>query len=278
MADAPVKKEEEGPSFWAHLLDWDKTEWTIIAVLAFLLLARAQRFFAAKNTGSASGTNLSAGTTSYFASWLASHPWVVAFWDSVRLWFAEFYRSFAAVSAGFCVLMVALIAYIAFRQYEVYQDWRKKLYPQPPAPGASGNAGATSSSVSSSVPSNLPTGLPTEFPQWNSANRPQEPNPRWKLVLAHISSDNPSDWRLAILEADIILEETLDKAGYVGETVGDKLKNAERRPFSSLNAAWEAHKIRNAIAHEGQGFELNQREASRTLSLFEGVFRELGSV
>ena len=99
-------------------------------------------------------------------------------------------------------------------------------------------------------------------------------NPRWQRVVVHISSDNASDWRLAILECDIILDELLDKLGYFGGTIGDKLKNATTAEFRTLNNAWEAHKIRNAIAHEGQDFTLTQREARRIVSLYETVFRE----
>ncbi|MCC2630576.1 MAG: protein of unknown function with transrane region [Candidatus Paceibacter sp.] len=99
-------------------------------------------------------------------------------------------------------------------------------------------------------------------------------NERWERVVAHISSDNASDWRLAILESDIILDELLDNLGYVGGTIGDKLKNADSAQFRTINYAWEAHKIRNAIAHEGQDFTLTQREARRIIGLYETVFRE----
>jgi hypothetical protein len=99
-------------------------------------------------------------------------------------------------------------------------------------------------------------------------------NERWERVVAHISSSNPSDWRLAILESDIILDELLDQEGYVGGTIGEKLKTADPGDFKTLNNAWEAHKIRNAIAHEGQDFTLTQREARRIIGLYETVFLE----
>ncbi len=105
-----------------------------------------------------------------------------------------------------------------------------------------------------------------------AAEKPK--NSRWQRVVAHISSDNSSDWRLAILECDIILDELLDHLGYIGGTIGDKLKNANPGDFRNLNLAWEAHKIRNAIAHEGQDFTLTQREARRIVGLYETVFRE----
>ncbi len=97
---------------------------------------------------------------------------------------------------------------------------------------------------------------------------------RWKKITTYSQSDNPSDWRLAILEADIILDEILDINGYHGETVGDRLKAIEKADMPSLDMAWEAHKIRNAIAHQGESFVLTPREARRVIDLYKQVFRD----
>ncbi len=99
-------------------------------------------------------------------------------------------------------------------------------------------------------------------------------NKKWKKVFEHVSSSNPSDWRLSILEADILLGELLTKMGYKGEGIGEQLKSADKSEFLSLNEAWEAHKVRNSIAHEGTEFPLSQREAMRVIGLFEYVFKE----
>ena len=102
----------------------------------------------------------------------------------------------------------------------------------------------------------------------------EEINPKWRKVLEHIASENPSDWKLAILEADIMLEEMLDRMGYPGQTIGEKLKMVERSDFDTLDMAWEAHKIRNSIAHEGSDFVISKDEAERVITMFERVFRE----
>lgn len=99
-------------------------------------------------------------------------------------------------------------------------------------------------------------------------------NPKWEKVLEHIGSQNAGDWRLAILEADILLDELLDALRYRGESIGDKLKKIEASDFSTLDLAWEAHKIRNQVAHEGSEFLLSEREAKRVISLYEEVFKE----
>lgn len=106
----------------------------------------------------------------------------------------------------------------------------------------------------------------------------REKNPRWSNILAQASSGNPNDWRQAVLEADILLDDMLGDLGYVGAGVGEKLKTAERGDFSTLDLAWEAHKIRNHIAHEGSDFIFTQREAKRAVDLFRQVFEEFDYV
>jgi hypothetical protein len=99
-------------------------------------------------------------------------------------------------------------------------------------------------------------------------------NPKWTKVLEHINSANQSDWKLAILEADIMLGEMLDRMGYHGATIADKLKSIESSDFTNLQAAWDAHKVRNAIAHEGSDFAITKPEAERVIKLFKKVFEE----
>lgn len=99
-------------------------------------------------------------------------------------------------------------------------------------------------------------------------------NKRWQKIQEHINSSSPSDWRLAILEADVALEEMLDRMSYHGETIGEKLKSVEASDFTSLDAAWEAHKVRNAIAHEGSDFLISEREAKNVINLYKQVFEE----
>jgi hypothetical protein len=103
-------------------------------------------------------------------------------------------------------------------------------------------------------------------------------NLRWEKVLALLRSNNQSDWKLAILEADIILGDLLDAMRYKGETVADKLKNIEESDFRSIEAAWEAHKFRNTIAHEGSDFLVTEREAKRIISLYMQVFEEFSFI
>lgn len=97
---------------------------------------------------------------------------------------------------------------------------------------------------------------------------------RWRRIIDEINGESEQGWRLAILEADIMLNELLDNLGYKGETMADKMRQVSRSQFNSIDDAWEAHRARNKIAHEGSNMPLSQREAQHVINLYERVFRE----
>lgn len=99
-------------------------------------------------------------------------------------------------------------------------------------------------------------------------------NAQWDRVVALSRSDSESDWRRAILEADIMLGNILQIKGYQGPTIGDMLKGANPIQFKTLDLAWSAHKIRNHVAHGGESFVLTARETSGTIDLYRRVFEE----
>ena len=105
-----------------------------------------------------------------------------------------------------------------------------------------------------------------------------ESHPRWDHIQSLVQSMNSSDWRTAIIEADIMLDELLTQRGYFGAGVGEKLKMVDPKKFATLDDAWEAHKVRNQIAHEGSTFNIAQTLVERTISRYESVFREFGVI
>ncbi len=117
-------------------------------------------------------------------------------------------------------------------------------------------------------------GLPVqeETPAEPPTNNDFEDHPRFAIVQGYMSSTSEALWRIGILEADNMLAHVLRDKGYVGETVADMLKVSN---FQTVQLAWDAHGVRNRIAHEGSDFQLTEREAKRAYALYESVFREL---
>lgn len=101
---------------------------------------------------------------------------------------------------------------------------------------------------------------------------------RWRHVMELIEGPHESDWRQAIIEADIMLDDLLSQLGYHGISVGEKLRAVDPSKFRTLENAWEAHKIRNEIAHQGSSFPLTDHLAYRTIHNYEAVMREHGEI
>ena len=101
---------------------------------------------------------------------------------------------------------------------------------------------------------------------------------RWDTVTLLIRSNNENDWKQAIIDCDVMLDQLLSQLGYHGETLGEKLKLCTKQNFPDLEAAWNAHKVRNQIAHPTTGFKLDQREALTVYYLYEKVFRNSGFI
>ena len=102
----------------------------------------------------------------------------------------------------------------------------------------------------------------------------KELNFRWKTILELAESQNQNDWRQAILDADSVLDQILAKGGFIGDSIGERLTNATKGDIKTLDQAWEAHKVRNMIAHDGSTFNLTQYEAKRVINLYKQVFEE----
>lgn len=128
------------------------------------------------------------------------------------------------------------------------------------------------------VPANLPvgdlSGLTFNETAGMAADQTGPKNERWERVERLVESTNANDWRQAVIEADIILDEMLNRMGYEGDSIGAKLKQIEQSDFVTLNKAWEAHKVRNHLAHRGADYRFPKNEAERVIGLYRQVFQE----
>jgi hypothetical protein len=192
----------------------------------------------------------------FIFSWLWGHV--------APIFTREFLASLKLFASLLLILAIALVLYCIVRIYEIKQEDKKK------------EAAAKASSAPRPATADRGASISDTLPGATAIT--QERNETWEHIRANLLSDSPSDWRLGIIEADIYLDRLLDDKGYRGDTMGDKLKNLTDAQLPSLQIAWEAHKVRNRIAHDGAAFVLTMPEARRTLSYFEIVFRDLGAI
>jgi hypothetical protein len=96
----------------------------------------------------------------------------------------------------------------------------------------------------------------------------------WLKIKERLKSGLESEFKLAVIEADTLLEDVLKKMGYTGDTLAERLKQVPANILTSSDAAIEAHKVRNNIVHDPD-YRLELAEAEKAVSLYEKVLTEL---
>ncbi|MDP3902264.1 MAG: hypothetical protein Q8Q21_01620 [bacterium] len=104
---------------------------------------------------------------------------------------------------------------------------------------------------------------------------PRERVARWESIKNKINSDNSANWRMAILEADSLLDSIFRKIGYRGDGLGERLKAIEPSDFDNLQNVWDAHKVRNRIAHGAPEMTLSKEDAKATIEKYKAGLEEL---
>lgn len=107
-----------------------------------------------------------------------------------------------------------------------------------------------------------------------SAATAQQLAGHWQQVTA--KAGNPATYDLAIAEADKLLDAAFREIGLPGQTMGERLRAGEALfPQGLYNQIWEAHKLRNRLAHE-VGVQISESETKAALSTFQWALRQLG--
>lgn len=97
----------------------------------------------------------------------------------------------------------------------------------------------------------------------------------WRSVKRHFFKGDENSLKMALIEADKLLDEALKAAGFRGESLGDKLKKITEVQLPNLQEIWEAHKLRNRLVHE-PNIKLNRDLAERALSIYQQTLRDFG--
>lgn len=100
---------------------------------------------------------------------------------------------------------------------------------------------------------------------------------KWQSVEQKLDSKEEGNYKLAIMEADNMFDDLLKKAGYVGEDMGERLKQLQPGDVSNLDELWEAHKLRNKIAHES-GVSVNYNQAKKSIEAYKKAFQSLEAI
>jgi hypothetical protein len=96
----------------------------------------------------------------------------------------------------------------------------------------------------------------------------------WDTIEKHFFQGDENDLKVAVIEADKLLEEALREAGIRGASLGDRLKNLKTGQVENIDQIWQAHRLRNQIVHEPT-FKLKRDLAEKALGIYESTLKQL---
>ena len=96
---------------------------------------------------------------------------------------------------------------------------------------------------------------------------------RWSEIERLVKNGDHMSLKMAVLEADKLLDHSLKAMAMSGSTLGERLKFAAYR-YPNIRKVWWAHRLRNSLAHEPT-FHLAPHTAKRAIKEFERTLRML---
>lgn len=98
----------------------------------------------------------------------------------------------------------------------------------------------------------------------------------WRQILKRLKSEDSQQWKIAILEADKILDEILKMSGYLG-SMDDKLVLITPAQLSNIEEIRIAHKISSQIGKDPT-FVLSQETAYHAIEIYRQSFVDLNLI
>ena len=99
----------------------------------------------------------------------------------------------------------------------------------------------------------------------------------WSGIHSRLDTATDVDAALIIIDADALADRILKELKLPGETMGERLIALGEQKFKAIDDLWDAHKIRNQIAHEGAK-NITYSDAAYALAKYEKAFKELGVI
>jgi hypothetical protein len=97
---------------------------------------------------------------------------------------------------------------------------------------------------------------------------------RWHATMTKFALGTPEAARVAIIEADALVDAALKGMQIEGEHLADRLSNLESDEIKSMPRVWRAHRMRNDLVHT-PGFAVSPQGAERTMRDYEAFLKEI---
>ena len=97
---------------------------------------------------------------------------------------------------------------------------------------------------------------------------------KWRKIKERLKKDNEAEYKLALIEADKMLNDVLKKMGYGEESLVEKLKRLSSSDVSNLEELLRANEICQDVIRDPD-YKLTKEKAEEVINIFEKSFKDL---
>ena len=99
----------------------------------------------------------------------------------------------------------------------------------------------------------------------------------WARIIDKVDVAEQKDFKSAVIEADALVDNVLKAYSYPGENMGERMRSVKIDELPSLDDLWNAHKLRNTIAHHPT-YTVTVKQGHDALKTYKKVLEELGAI
>ncbi|MFH0852043.1 MAG: hypothetical protein V1845_00330 [bacterium] len=105
-------------------------------------------------------------------------------------------------------------------------------------------------------------------------NLPQRMEHDWQRIKDRMEKEDEANLKLAVIEADNLLEDVLKRMGIEGRDLGERLEKLTTQQLHALDDVQDAHRLRDLIVHQSNAIVIKYQVES-AVRAYEAALKEL---
>jgi len=95
----------------------------------------------------------------------------------------------------------------------------------------------------------------------------------WESILQKFNSDEEGFWKLAVIEADKLVDAVIKAHKFQGETMAERMKQISESHLSSIDDLWKVHRLRNHLVHTPE-FHINKAQSIKAMQMYQQILKD----
>lgn len=93
---------------------------------------------------------------------------------------------------------------------------------------------------------------------------------KWNKIIKRLKKGKDAELKLAVIDADQMVTDVLNKIGYPGATLGESLSRMDAETLTNLESVKEAHEIASSVMHD-PNYDLSIDSAEKVLRAYKNA-------